>query len=1224
MSALLDTGAVVSFVGQDLLAQLIKQQAPMKTKEFKREVVAVNGTPVKITAEVELQLKTELGQMTHWFLAAEMGPELVLGHDFLAQHKWEWCWTDRTVRRTADPGAKLPIQCQGTGDTATLYAAHNIHVPPLGHIKASGILMERPKFQQAEVAINASGPTNGLYDLQDKVDTDTGQIPLCLQNNLDNLVTITKGEIIGHLRSTKVEEPKDKCRLTEMPPELEELLSRSTVGLTTEQAKQVRDLLNEFRDVFACSGEELGRTHLVEHEIKTGDTRPIKIPPRRIPIHTEDQLKSEIVKLIRQKMIKPSKSPWSAPIVMVGKKDGTQRMCCDFRALNAATVKDAYPLPHVEDNLAQLGGSAWFSTLDLASGYWQVGVKPEDQEKTAFATPFGLFEWLVMPFGLCNGPSTFERLMEYVLRNERGKGVVLFLDDVIGHAKTFAEMIALLRIIFGRLREAGLKLKPQKCQLFQRKVEFLGHVVSEKGIETNPDITQKIRDWPTPTTKRDVRSFTGLTNYYRKFAKQYAEVAAPLNALTSKDCPFRWGEDEEQSFKTLKQLLLTAPILGYPCKEGRYVLDTDASACSMGAVLSQEQEGEERVLAYGSQTFSQAERNYCVTRRELLAVITFIEKYRHYLYGKRFLLRTDHAALRWLMNTKDPEGQLARWLNRLAPFDFEIQHRAGNRHSNADALSRIPCSGTCAQCGREHEDPSTTKRRPRSNSPQPNVGKTEVTPLPLTIRAVSTRQSVGRRGRGRKQRGAALVQQAIIGSGDGLKDADLLTAQHSDQDLQEVRGWLENDKFPSRDDISGESPDIKYLWAQRDRLCKNDNQLVCYMWLDPTTQISHKKVLLPRTHIPKLLTLMHDHPTSGHMGRDKTLARVRNSRFFWRNMSQDVASWCQRCDLCFRAKGPQKRCVAPMKSMPMGSPMERIAMDILGPFKPATGNNNTVILVVGDYFTKWATFIPLPDQQALTVAEALIEHVIAYLGVPAELLTDQGPDFMSGLMRELCNLLSIDKIRTSIYRPQTDGQVERLNRTVGRMLRQLVSEKEVNWDSYLPIMGMAYRSSIHSTTGYTPNFLMLGRECCPPYDVIEAAPGYETNELGYAKYATDLAARMRYCYALVRKHTQTAQERQKRYHDRKAQPPAFKRGDVVWAYLPLRQTGRSPKLQLAWTGPFVVTQQIGHLNVEVRSGPRARPKILHVDKCSKVKGDIEETWVDAVLRASPEIRNLEP
>ena len=228
-----------------------------------------------------------------------------------------------------------------------------------------------------------------------------------------------------------------------------------------------------------------------------------------------------------------------------------------------------------------------------------------------------------------------------------------------------------------------------------------------------------MKDWPAPTTKKGVRSFLGLSGYYRKFIKNYAQVAAPLHALSGLEIAFKWEDEQQTSFDTLKSELIKAPILGYPKKEGLYILDTDASNCGIGAVLSQQQDGIERVLSYGSRVLSPAERNYCVTRRELLAVVDFMEKYRHYLYGKKFLVRTDHAALRWLLQKKNPEGQVARWLDKLASFDYDIEHRAGKLHGNADALSRIPCPFPCAQCGREHEDPAPTKRRPRAASSHP-------------------------------------------------------------------------------------------------------------------------------------------------------------------------------------------------------------------------------------------------------------------------------------------------------------------------------------------------------------------------------------------------------------------------------------------------------------------------------------------------------------------------
>ena len=504
------------------------------------------------------------------------------------------------------------------------------------------------------------------------------------------------GSVVGQARVMNQHVTGETIERT-LPEPLQELLEHCT-DLTDSETARLKELLYDYQHVFSLTEGDLGTTQMVKHRIETGNVLPIRQQPRCTSPWKHDKIERQVADLLHQGRVTESSSPWSSPVVLVTKKDGSQRLCVDYRQLNAATVKDAFPLPRVDDSLSALSGSRWFSTLDLASGYWQVAMDASTKEKAAFVTSSGLYEWNVMPFGLCNAPSTFARLMELVLKGLHWKICLIYLDDVIVMAPTFEEELERLKQVFEQLAQAGLKLKPKKCFLFWKRVSSLGHVVTEEGITADPGKVEQVRTWPVPESSMEVKSFLGLASYYHRFIPAFSTVAQPLYKLTEAKTEFVWTGQCQQAFDSLKGLLTSARVLAYPTREGKFVLDTDASDHGIGVALSQLQDGVERPIAFASRTWSKSERNYCVTHHELLAIVEFVKQHRHYLQGARFSIRTDHAPLRSVINAKDPEGQLAPWIEFLSAFHFEIQYRAGQRHQNADALSRRPCDDRCKWC----------------------------------------------------------------------------------------------------------------------------------------------------------------------------------------------------------------------------------------------------------------------------------------------------------------------------------------------------------------------------------------------------------------------------------------------------------------------------------------------------------------------------------------------
>lgn len=981
-----------------------------------------------------------------------------------------------------------------------------------------------------------------------------------------------------------------------LPEHLQPLLAKGTKHLSKPQRDAVEKLLCQYQDTFVGPDGQLGTTNLVEHGIDTGEAAPIKSAYRPPGFAKKQVIEENLQKMLQLDVIEASESAWSSPVVLVKKRDGTFRFCIDLRRVNEVTKKDAYPLPNIQDCLTSLAGSEWFCTLDLASGYWQVGMKVEDREKTAFSTHKGLYHFKKMPFGLTNAPATFMRLMELALRGLEWEHCLVYLDDVIVFGSSFEKCLANLELVLERFHSAGLRLKPSKCDLFQPEVAFLGHRVNKDGISCDPAKLAAVRDWPRPDKLAEVRSFLGLATYYKKFLPNFSELVQPLTDLTRKGVRFHWSEECEASFTQLKEQLTSAPILAYPSEnpEDTFILDTDASDKGMGAVLSQVRQGTEHVISYASKSLLPSQRRYCATYRELLAVVEFVPYFKHFLLGRDFIIRTDHSSLKWLHRFKEADGLVGRWLAILANYTYTIQHRDGKSHGNADALSRHP---------------TVYRRRCGRDECQDCAGK-KGTPIQGCFHLVNeSREEVFCAGLPECSLPAESSEQVepLLSPFNGcnwlnpVSHEELQQMQESDADLKQVLQWV----------TAGVKPDKKIL-APCSRVVKN----MIHLW--PSLQVkngvlyrcwSRRKrgdifqLVAPVELRQEIFRQLHCVRHGGHFGVRRTLSAMRN-RFYWPNLKEDVRRWCAECEACASAKH-SPRCNAKLQQEPVGYRLERVAIDLMGEL-PTTDSGKKYVLVVSDYFTKWTQAFSLSDCTALTVADVLVNEFFSLFGLPAWLHSDMGSNFESELFQELCRLLDIRKTRTVSYHPQSDGLVERFNRTCKQMLKIFVNENRADWDEHLPLLMMAYRSSPHASTGMSPNLMMFGDELIAPIDLmVEAPPRHQNHYRCRTEYVEWLRQTLVKSHTFARDQLGIAAQQQKEYYDRKVKASEFLLNSFVWYWSPPRANRKFGK---GWTGPYKVIERPTEAHCLLKLTPSSKPKLTHNNQLKPHLGRIPACW----------------
>ena len=888
----------------------------------------------------------------------------------------------------------------------------------------------------------------------------------------------------------------------------------------------------------------------VSHVIELMEEKPFRDKYRQVPHSKRDEFNKYLNELVDNGFIVESKSNYSSCPNVLLKPDGSVRFTIDYKKINSLTKKDNYPLPIIDNLFKDMVGCTFFSKKDLDSGYYQCLMDPASQKYTAFSCEFGLFEWTRMPMGLRNSGCTFQRMMDKILQPLIGKVCHVYQDDVIVFSKSVEQHKLDLEAVVQLLKEAQLKIKLKKCSFFQKEIEFLGHTISNGQIKPSKSKIEALFRYERPQTVKQLFSFLGLATYYKKFIDNFTVLAHALyecaneNRLNKRGIK-NWNTECQQSFDGLRTYLTdTDKVLMLPDLNKAFKLFCDGCLYGVGSTLTQQDDQLNwRPVSYFSKHLSKTERRYSVSEIELLSIIRAVEFNKQFLLCSKIpcIVVTDHQPLIYLLNNKNPSSRLLRWITRLEQYTLRFEYRKGSQHGNADALSRWPLPDADEDGHDDYNDIVINEV----------IFETIDSLMKIKHSLINNKND---------SQYIEFKVQLI-----GFKQINGAHLQQSDCNIQLVMKHLRN---------SQSIPENLLVSNPEQRVyAKEFNNLIIHkeaLWRKAIDKLGNEfsQFVVPAVQRVQTMEQMHSNLLNGHLMMDKTFRRI-TSRFFWPFMKRDVQQFISECEKCQLATHPHKTTKALLKSIRVDRVLEMVTSDFLGPLKKSR-NGNYSILVLVDQKSKFCWLRATRNQLATTTAK-IIAKVELEFGIFEQLLTDQGTNFESHLIAELCELLDTNKLHTSVYHPECDGLSERLNQTVIKMIKTFINDQHTNWDELLPSIEFAYNTATQATTGMTPYLMMFGRNPKCPEDLMFNKPEIDfpvTDD----SYVSETKENLKTAFDLVQQHSNSKIKISEIYYNRNTIACKFKLGDLVWARQFKPEQGQCKKFSPKWKGPYTVIE----------------------------------------------------
>lgn len=1195
-SFLIDTGASISAIKHK---HVLSCNVPIH-----KETLTINGIGGTLEAigYVWLSLNTcndSTGHLfKHKFYVFHDLPctaNAILGQDFLLQQKAVLDLNSSTISFSDCSGENIILPLKLRKEKKN----HGYTLPP----RSESIHYIETDLKE-ECLVCTSEVQKGIFLASTLVKPTNGFIPILILNTNENEVRLDSIQPILHKISEYELCSFNKCEKinADRVKKLFKLLNLT--GLNSEEQVSIENICAKYSDIFLLPGDKLTTTNIYKHHIYLKpNVDPVYSKPYRLPYSQKTEINNQLNNMLKEGIIEPCQSEWSSPILLVPKKVDSSgnkkwRLVIDYRKLNNSIQDDKFPLPNISEILDSLSGSMYFTSLDLSNSYYQCDLDLDSRKYTAFcsgqyqviqkdnksikctASNSGQYQMTRMPMGLKTSPNAFSKMMTIAMTGLAYEKCLVYLDDLIVFGKSLEHHNKNLIDVFSRMRQVNLKLNPLKCNFLKKEILYLGHDISSEGVLPDPQKIEVLKNWQIPKNVEEVVRFVAFANYYRKFIRNFAYLVLPLTRLTKKNTPFVWNEECQSSFDKLKTIISSPPVLQYPdlSESNQFILQTDASNCSLGAILCN---SDKRPIAFASRNLNKAELNYPTIEKELLAIVWAVKHFRPYLYGRNFIIQTDHKPLIYLFGMRDPSSRLMKFRLVLEEYDFSIEYIKGSQNAAADAMSRL------------------------------SISSDELKEMSHSVVNVMTRAQYRKINDSQISRGATIPM-------DDRPDQPKVVEIHSRPSISVELSFIEdsylnklrkNKQIELENEIFCYAPSKMSLYinpAARSQLtpaafvrelklfCKeiNVHELIfvrCEKYDEFIKKLVNEVQINKNWSGPRLCILnnikriedkddqkvilndFHLLPSSGHAGIRRMYNNIKKY-YFWPGLEKSVKEFIRKCEKCQTQKYSSHYIKEPMSiTTTATSAMEKVFIDVVGPLDKDE-SNNSYILTIQCELSKYVEAYPMKSKSLLEVATNFVNNFILKYGIPDKCASDRGTEFLSSLFKDVCKILGITTLQSTSYHHQSIGSLENTHKSLANYLRIQTDNHPHSWSTWLPFWCFSYNTSVHSSTQYTPFELIFGKKCKLPSNLIQdkVDPLYN-----YDDYPLQLKYRLQTSLNEARKNLLQSKIIRKEKYDVNCNPIRYKENDLI---LVKNEVGN--KFQNIYNGPYKVIKDVAP-NVEI-------------------------------------------